>query len=232
MPALTVMYGLRIRTAVAANLMGIIATSIGVGCVTRPGRAPDMGLAMRLEIATTAGALTGSFLAGFTPARLVSGAFAVIVLATALYTAIKGRLVDRLSRGDTLTVTNWPAGLAASGLAGAISGLRTVAWFMTPPTLTLLLVGLVAAIRARLATDAPAAAALTTLPLHALEAADQLVTPLGLLTVGLVLLAITPMITVLFVAVAHGRGRRWGEAAVATCVLAILALSVALKPHG
>lgn len=52
---------------------------------------------MRLEIATTAGALMGSILAGFTPARQVSGAFAVIVLASALYTALKGRLVDRSS---------------------------------------------------------------------------------------------------------------------------------------
>lgn len=94
---------------------------------------------------------------------------------------------------------------------------------MTPPVLALLLVGLVAAVRGRLADDARAAAALTTLPLHSMESADQLLTPLGLLTAGLVLLAITPMITVLLVAVTHGRGRRWREAVMATCVLAILA---------
>lgn len=120
----------------------------------------------------------------------------------------------------------------ASRESGGITVLRTVAWFMTPPVLALLLVGLVAAVRGRLADDARAAAALTTLPLHSMESADQLLTPLGLLTAGLVLLAITPMITVLLVAVTHGRGRRWREAVMATCVLAILALSVALKPHG
>lgn len=125
-PALTVLFGMPIKTAVAASLMGIIATSLAVGCVTRPGRIPDLGLAMRLEIATTAGALAGSVLAGFAPARFVSAAFAVIVLATAAYIVLKGRMVDTLAVVDTFTVRNWPAGLAASGLAGTISGLTGV----------------------------------------------------------------------------------------------------------
>lgn len=125
-PALTMLFGMPIRTAVAASLMGIIATSIGVGCVTRPGRLPDLGLAMRLEIATTAGALAGSVAAGFAPARLVTAAFAVIVLATAMFIVLKGRMIDGLPAHDRFQVTNWPAGLAASGLAGAISGLTGV----------------------------------------------------------------------------------------------------------
>lgn len=116
--------------------------------------------------------------------------------------------------------------------SGGITVLRTVAWIMTPLVLALLLMGLVASFRGRLAVDARAAAALTTVPLHTLESADQLLTPLGLLTAGLVLLAITPMVTVLLVAVAHGHGRRWREAAMAACVLAIVALSVAIRPHG
>lgn len=125
-PALTVLFGMPVRNAVAASLMGIIATSIGVACVTRQGRTPDLGLAMRLEIATTLGALAGSFLAGFTPARLVTAAFALIVLATAAFIVLKGRMVDVSTQDETFTVRNWPAGLAASGLAGAVSGLTGV----------------------------------------------------------------------------------------------------------
>lgn len=86
-----------------------------------------------------------------------------VTVATALSTALKGRLVDRLSPGDALAV-------------------------------------------------ARAAAVLTTLPRHSIEPADQGLTPLGLLTAGLFLVAITPTITVLLVAVAHGHGRRCREA--------------------
>lgn len=125
-PVLTVVFGMPIRTAVASSLISVIASSVGVGCVTRSGRAVDVGLAMRLEVATTLGALAGSALAGFVPARLVSAGFAVIVLATAAFTLLRGRMVDTVVGGDTVAVTNWPAGLAASGLAGVISGLTGI----------------------------------------------------------------------------------------------------------
>lgn len=136
--------------------------------------------------------------------------------------------MEGLHRNAMMTERPPPHAAPGSG----ILVLRTVARAMVLPILVLLLAGLVAAIRDRLAADVQAAAAVTTLPLPALLSADRLATPLGLLTAGLVVLAVTPTVTVLSVAVAHGRGRRWREAAIAAGVLAILALSVAFKPHG
>ena len=58
-PALTLLFGLPMRVAVGASLIGVIATSAGVASVSRPGRSADVGLALRLEIASTLGALLG-----------------------------------------------------------------------------------------------------------------------------------------------------------------------------
>ncbi len=51
-PALTLLFDLPVRTAVGVSLIGVIATSAGVASVSRPGRGADVGLALRLEIAT------------------------------------------------------------------------------------------------------------------------------------------------------------------------------------
>ena len=59
-PALTLIFDLPVRTAVAVSLIGVIATSAGVASMSRPGRGADIGLALRLEIATTAGTLIGA----------------------------------------------------------------------------------------------------------------------------------------------------------------------------
>ena len=54
-PALTALCEIPLRTAVGASLLGVIATSVGVACTARPGRAADLSLAMPLELATTIG---------------------------------------------------------------------------------------------------------------------------------------------------------------------------------
>jgi len=63
-PALTLLFGLPMRVAVGASLIGVIATSAAVASVSRPGRSADVNLALRLEIASTFGALLGGLLAG------------------------------------------------------------------------------------------------------------------------------------------------------------------------
>jgi len=130
-PALSILFGLPIRAAVGVSLVGVIATSAGVAASARPGGGADTGLAMRLELATTTGALAASLAAGILSPRVLSLLFAGIVLATAAYTYRKSRrprptitdaTVEALFRAD-YRPTHWPAGLMMSSLAGVLSGL-------------------------------------------------------------------------------------------------------------
>lgn len=130
-PALTVLFGLPIRTAVGTSLVGVIATSAGVAAVMPPGRGADLALALRLEVATTAGAITGGLLAGYVSPRTLGVLFATAVFLTAGYTLYKAR---RLARGVApeklfarrYTVHHWPVGLGMSFFAGMASGLLGV----------------------------------------------------------------------------------------------------------
>lgn len=125
-PAITALFGLPLRTAVGASLLGIIATSVGVACTARPGRAADMSLAMRLELATTIGAIAGSLVSGVIPPRLLYGVFALVVVATAAYTAFKNRIMSAADPDGPRPIEHWPAGLAASAVAGTLSGMTGV----------------------------------------------------------------------------------------------------------
>jgi len=133
-PALTLLFKLPIRVAVGTGLIGVIATSAGVASVSRPGRGADIGLALRLELATTAGALLGSLVAGLLSAQALAFVFAGIVLGTAFYTYAKTRRkpgpateadLEALFRTD-YHPKHWPVGLSLAALAGALSGLSGV----------------------------------------------------------------------------------------------------------
>ncbi|RME48189.1 MAG: hypothetical protein D6791_03970, partial [Chloroflexi bacterium] len=75
-PALTLLFHLPIRVAVGTSLVGVIATSAGVAAVAPRGRGADVGLALRLEVATTAGAIAGGLLAGQVSPQVLSVLFA------------------------------------------------------------------------------------------------------------------------------------------------------------
>jgi len=130
-PALTLLFGLPMRVAVGVSLIGVIATSAGVATVARPGRSADVGLALRLEIASTLGALLGSLAAGALSSEILALLFAGITLATAVYTYLKTRRRLDPAVADASEAlfstdyrpTHWPAGLSLMGLAGALSGL-------------------------------------------------------------------------------------------------------------
>ncbi len=130
-PALTLLFHLPIRIAVGTSLVGVIATSAGVAAVAPLGRGADVGLALRLEVATTAGAIAGSLLAGRVSPRVLSILFAGVVFLTALYILYKARhrpasgVPERLFHRD-YRPRHWPAGLAISLLAGMASGLLGV----------------------------------------------------------------------------------------------------------
>ena len=130
-PALTLLFGLPMRVAVGASLIGVIATSAAVASVSRPGRSADVNLALRLEIASTLGALLGSLLAGRLSSQMLALLFAALTLGAALYTYLKARrrggavnagADEALFRTD-YRPRHWPAGLGLMGLAGALSGL-------------------------------------------------------------------------------------------------------------
>lgn len=64
-PALTLLLGIDIRYAIGASIVSVIATSSGSAAVYLRERMANLRVAMALELATTAGALTGAFVAGF-----------------------------------------------------------------------------------------------------------------------------------------------------------------------
>jgi len=130
-PALTVLFHLPIRVAVGASLLGVIATSAGVAAVAVPGRAADVGLALRLEAVTAAGAVAGGWLAGMASTRILSMLLAAAVFASAAYLISKAHHQGQDSPVEQLfdqsyRPRRWLAGLLFSSLAGMVSGLLGV----------------------------------------------------------------------------------------------------------
>jgi len=130
-PAMTLIFHLPIRVAVGTSLVGVIATSAGVAAMMPAGRGADIRLALRLEVATTAGAIAGGLLAGYVSPQALGILFAVAVFFTAGYTFYKGR---RQAKGQVpeklfshrYDVHHWPGGLGMSIFAGMASGLLGV----------------------------------------------------------------------------------------------------------
>jgi uncharacterized membrane protein YfcA len=130
-PALTLLFHLPIHTAVGTSLMGVIATSAGVAAIAPRGRSADISLALRLEVATAAGALGGGLLAQAVNARALDILFALVVFFAAGYLLYKAR--GRTQRGvperlfyENYRLHHWPIGLLASSFAGMVSGLLGV----------------------------------------------------------------------------------------------------------
>jgi uncharacterized membrane protein YfcA len=130
-PILTLVFHLSIHLAVGTSLMGVIATSAGVAAVTAPGRGADLTLALRLEVATVAGAIAGGWLASEVSHQALSLLFAGVVFCTAIY--VLSKEWSRRSDGKTEQLftqayrpRRWAAGLAISVFAGMVSGLLGV----------------------------------------------------------------------------------------------------------
>lgn len=130
-PALTLLFHLPMPVAVGTSLVGVIATSAGVAAVARRGRGADVGLALRLEVATAAGAIAGGWLAGRVSTQVLSVLFAGVVFFTAAYVLYKAwyqrnnQIPERLYSQD-YQPRHWPAGLSVASLAGMVSGLLGV----------------------------------------------------------------------------------------------------------
>ncbi len=130
-PALTLLFHLPIHAAVGTSLMGVIATSAGVAAIAPRGRGADVSLALRLEVATAAGAIGGGLLAGTVNTRALDVLFALVVFVAAGYLVYKARrrvqtdVPERLFH-ESYRLHHWPIGLLASSFAGMVSGLLGV----------------------------------------------------------------------------------------------------------
>jgi uncharacterized membrane protein YfcA len=130
-PALTLLFHLPMRVAVGTSLVGVIATSAGVAAVAARGRGADVGLALRLEMVTAAGAIAGGWLAGRVSPQMLSILFAGVVFFTAAYILYKvwyqrnNKIPERLYSQD-YHPRHWPVGMSVASLAGMVSGLLGV----------------------------------------------------------------------------------------------------------
>ena len=145
-PALTLLFHIDIRYAIGASIVAVIATSSGAAASFVRGGLANLRVAMVLELATTAGALTGAYLAGQINHRWLYIIFGVVMGYSALvmyrkrnngelelptkhapwadYLRLHSSYYDK-AMGEKVVyrVVSTRIGLALMYLAGAISGL-------------------------------------------------------------------------------------------------------------
>lgn len=137
-PILSAGLGLPFRQAVAISLVVIIASSSAAAASYVDKKLSDMRVGVVLELATVAGAMVGSAVAGFAPVSALKVIFAGVALYTAwvMWTRRQGKAEP--DAASEYTVRNWGLGLGASATAGAISGLVGVGGgFLKVPAMTL-----------------------------------------------------------------------------------------------
>jgi uncharacterized membrane protein YfcA len=141
-PLLTLAFGIDMRYAIGASLLAVIATSSGAAAAYVREGFTNIRLGMLLEVATTAGALTGAVLAIGTSANLIAIIFGLVLLFSA-YFSLKGE-TERADRERPDRIAAWfrldstypgpdgpqayrvrhvPGGFALMYVAGVLSGL-------------------------------------------------------------------------------------------------------------
>jgi uncharacterized protein len=141
-PLLTLVFGVDIRYAIGASLLAVIATSSGSAAAYVREGYTNIRLGLLLEIATTAGALSGAVVAAGLNANLIAIIFGLVLLFSA-YFSLKGHseraageVPDRLATWLKLNgtypgpngpqaylVRGVPGGFALMYVAGVLSGL-------------------------------------------------------------------------------------------------------------
>jgi uncharacterized membrane protein YfcA len=144
-PALTLLLHVDIRFAIGASIVSVIATSSGAAAAYVRDGMTNLRVAMFLELGTTAGALSGAYLAGVVPVRTLYLVFGVVMGYSALAMfrkrhadlavavpadaladrlALHGSYVDEaLGREIHYPVTGSKIGLGLMYVAGVVSGL-------------------------------------------------------------------------------------------------------------
>lgn len=148
-PSLTLFLGVKLKTAIAASIVAVIATSLGGGNVYVRKHVADVRLGLVLALATVPGAIAGAILATRVNARVLSAVFA-LVLAISAYRMLASAAGERAapvpseprkpsrslfrgqyvepSSGEVIRyqVIRVPLGVGVSVAAGLISGLLGV----------------------------------------------------------------------------------------------------------
>ncbi len=142
-PLLTLALGVPIRTAVAASLISVIATASASATVNLGRGLVNMRLGLSLEVATSLGGLAGGIAASLLTHRQLFVTFGTTLGVMGVIMAARsnkrnvivdpdaepGRLGGRFTEGGRAYVYRMkrlPVGLAASLVAGAVSGLLGV----------------------------------------------------------------------------------------------------------
>lgn len=124
-PALSELYGVPFRHAVAASLVVIIASSSASSAAYVERGAVNLRAGVVLEVATVAGAILGSAVAGLAPVRSLKLLFALVACYAAATLWLSRRDASDAATTDG-EVRGWVPGLATSAVAGAVSGLLGV----------------------------------------------------------------------------------------------------------
>jgi len=132
-PVLALHFGIPIRQAIGTSLVAVITTSAASSSVHLQRHTTDIRLGMTLELATAFGAAVTAYLVGYFNRNALEGLFAGFLLYSAITILAKGGKVkpgDESSpalNGETVIPPyepkRYPLGLAASLVAGALSGL-------------------------------------------------------------------------------------------------------------
>lgn len=89
-PVLTIAFGLDIRLAIAASLLGVIAVSTSAAATYLNRGLVDRRLGLILLLATAAGGILGGYTGGFLDRRVLSGLFGVVLVLVSLQ-MLRGR---------------------------------------------------------------------------------------------------------------------------------------------
>jgi uncharacterized membrane protein YfcA len=144
-PLLTLAFGLPIQYAIGVSIIAVIATSSGAAAAYVRDHLTNIRLGMFLELGTTAGAITGAFLAGILAPQLLFLIFGIVLIISvaplvfklreelpasvrndrwAKWLRLSSTYPDRyLGREVAYEVTRTPIGLAMMYGAGVLSGL-------------------------------------------------------------------------------------------------------------
>jgi uncharacterized membrane protein YfcA len=141
-PLLTIVFGVDIRYAIGASLVSVIATSSGAAAAYVKEGFTNIRIGMFLEMATTFGAISGAFVAGYVSGAAIAVVFGVVLLISAALAGRKqaepafggdpDRIAKKLRLDGTFPTANGlqpyhvrhvPIGFGLMFIAGLISGL-------------------------------------------------------------------------------------------------------------
>ncbi len=121
-PGLLLLFGVPVRQAVGASLLGVVATSAGSAAVYLGEGRVDMPLALRLEVMAVGGAIAGSLGAALVPPHVLYLLFSAAVLYAAAALVGGGTGGPSTVTGPA-EVRHMAVGMGASAGAGVASGL-------------------------------------------------------------------------------------------------------------